>query len=70
MIETNLKTKARQLRAAAVRLWRNQNGQDLIEYALVVALVAFAATLGMNSLATGINGAFTNIAAVLDSTIT
>ena len=36
-------------------------GQDLIEYALVVALIAFAATAGMNSLATSINTAFTNI---------
>ena len=38
-----------------------EEGQDLIEYALVVALIAFAATAGMNTLATGINTAFTNI---------
>jgi pilus assembly protein Flp/PilA len=42
-------------------------GQDLIEYALVVALIAFAATAGMNSLATSINNAFTSIGTALSS---
>jgi pilus assembly protein Flp/PilA len=36
-------------------------GQDLIEYALVVALIAFAATAGMGTVANKINTAFTNI---------
>jgi pilus assembly protein Flp/PilA len=40
---------------------KDESGQDLIEYALVVALIAFAATAGMNDLATKINTAFTNI---------
>jgi len=39
----------------------NSGGQDLIEYALVVALIAFAAAAGMSSVATQINAAFTNI---------
>jgi pilus assembly protein Flp/PilA len=38
-----------------------EEGQDLIEYALIVALVAFAATAGMSTLATSINTAFGNI---------
>jgi pilus assembly protein Flp/PilA len=38
-----------------------ENGQDLIEYALVVALIAFAAAAGMTTVATKINAAFTNI---------
>jgi pilus assembly protein Flp/PilA len=42
-----------------------EEGQDLIEYALVVALIAFAATVGMKSLASGINLAFGNIATTL-----
>jgi pilus assembly protein Flp/PilA len=49
---------------------KNEDGQDLIEYALVVALVAFAATAGMTSLATGINQAFSKIATTLSSYIT
>ncbi len=43
------------------QILRDENGQDLIEYALVVALIAFAATAGMNSVATKINTAFGNI---------
>ncbi len=43
------------------QILRDENGQDLIEYALVVALIAFAATAGMNSVATKINTAFINI---------
>jgi pilus assembly protein Flp/PilA len=39
----------------------SQSGQDLIEYALVVALIAFAAAAGMSSVASNINSAFTNI---------
>jgi len=38
-----------------------EEGQDLVEYALVVALIAFASVVGMKSLATAINTAFTNI---------
>jgi len=49
---------------------KEENGQDLIEYALVVALIAFAATAGMNTLATGINTAFSNISTRLNSAIT
>ena len=36
-------------------------GQDLIEYALVVALIAFAATAGMSTVANKLNTAFGNI---------
>jgi len=39
----------------------SEEGQDLIEYALIVALIAFAATVGMTTLASGINKAFANI---------
>ena len=42
-----------------------EEGQDLIEYALVVALIAFAATAGMGSLANSINTAFNGIGAKL-----
>jgi pilus assembly protein Flp/PilA len=48
-------------------LLSDESGQDLIEYALVVALIALAATAGMNSVASGINAAFTNIATKLNT---
>ena len=38
-----------------------EEGQDLIEYALVVALIALAATAGMSTLASDINAAFTSL---------
>ena len=43
------------------QILREEQGQDLIEYALVVALIALAATAGMGSVATAINTAFTNV---------
>ena len=46
------------------------DGQDLIEYALVVALIAFAATVGMGNVANGINNAFSTISSKLAATIT
>jgi pilus assembly protein Flp/PilA len=49
---------------------KKEDGQDLIEYALVVALVAFAATAGMKVLAGGLNTAFSNIAGTLATYIT
>jgi len=42
-------------------LLTDERGQDLIEYALVVALIAFAATAGMDTVANKINTAFSNI---------
>jgi len=44
-----------------VQLFREDNGQDLIEYALVVAIIALAATAGMTTVATDINAAFGSI---------
>jgi pilus assembly protein Flp/PilA len=53
-----------------LQILKDENGQDLIEYALVVALICFAATVGMNTVATGINNAFSRIASKLASAIT
>ena len=64
MKETMLK-----LSAKVQTLLLQEEGQDLIEYALVVALIAFAATVGMKALATDINTAFVNIGTTLTSTI-
>jgi Flp pilus assembly pilin Flp len=52
------------------RLHQDESGQGLVEYLLILALVAFAAVLGMGSLANGINTAFANIATRLTTTIT
>ena len=46
-------------------LHRDEAGQGLVEYLLILALVAFAATAGMGALATGLNSAFGAIGSVL-----
>jgi len=51
-------------------LMDRQDGQDLVEYALLIALIAFGATAAMKSLATGISTAFTNISTQLGTSIT
>ena len=48
-----------------MQILRDDNGQDLVEYALVVALIALAATAGMKTLATNIGTAFTNVGSKL-----
>jgi pilus assembly protein Flp/PilA len=55
---------------ALVRLHRDEKGQGLVEYLLILALVAFAATAGMGSLASGLNSAFSTIGSILGSYIT
>jgi pilus assembly protein Flp/PilA len=48
---------------------QDEKGQDLIEYALLVALIAFAATVGMTTLAGDINTAFGRIGTDLTTAI-
>jgi pilus assembly protein Flp/PilA len=50
-------------------LKNGEEGQDLVEYALVVALIAFGAVAGMSSLATGINNTFTSVSTTLATDI-
>ena len=42
-------------------LMSREEGQDLVEYALVVALIALGATASMKGLASVISSSFTNI---------
>ena len=42
-------------------LWRDESGQDLIEYALVAALIALGAVTSMKSVSTAIGNAFSSI---------
>jgi pilus assembly protein Flp/PilA len=52
------------------QLIAREEGQDLIEYALVVALIGFAATAAMQTLAVDINAAFVQIGTTLTNAIT
>ena len=49
------------LKGSVVELHRGESGQDLIEYALIAALIALAATVGMGTVAKAINTAFSSI---------
>ncbi len=46
-------------------LMKREEGQDLIEYALVAALIAVATIAGMSSVATAVNTLFSSIASTL-----
>ncbi|PYV25332.1 MAG: Flp family type IVb pilin [Acidobacteria bacterium] len=51
-------------------LHREESGQDLIEYALLAALIALAATFGMGVVASDINNAFSKIGSKLSANVT
>ncbi len=46
-------------------LKESEEGQDLVEYALLVALIALAAISGVNHVATAVTKVFSNISASL-----
>lgn len=46
-----------------------EDGQSMVEYGLIVALIAFGATIAMQSLGAGLNSAFTNISSTLSSSL-
>jgi pilus assembly protein Flp/PilA len=50
-------------------LVKQETGQDLVEYALVVALIALGAAIGMKQLAGGINKAFNSVSVALATDI-
>lgn len=65
-----MKDKLMMLSIKLRTLLSDEQGQDLIEYALLVALVAFGATAGMSTLATAINGAFASVGTTLNKYLT
>jgi Flp pilus assembly pilin Flp len=52
------------------RLHKDEAGQGLVEYLLILALVAFACTAGMKVLANGLNTAFSEIGSLVNAYIT
>ena len=49
------------------RLHQEEEGQGMVEYVLIIALVALAATAGMTKLAAAINNAFSAVGSLLNS---
>jgi len=48
-------------------LLHDEGGQDLVEYSVIIALIAFAAIAGMSTIANNINTGFNNIGATVTS---
>jgi pilus assembly protein Flp/PilA len=55
------------MREIVKRLWAEEEGQDLVEYALLIVLVALGAVVAMKTLACAISNAFNNAAQNLGS---
>ncbi len=58
-----------QAREVLVALHRDDSGQDLIEYALIAALIALGAIFGMGFVASAINNAFSAIGSKLSNAV-
>jgi len=52
---------------AFIQLHKRETGQGLLEYALIIALMCFAAVVAMQTIATDLNNAFTGISKVLSA---
>jgi len=50
-----------------LKIWKDQRGQDLIEYALMAGFVAVAAGAIMPGVATSLSQIFSKVASVLSS---
>jgi Flp pilus assembly pilin Flp len=48
------------MKSILVRLWQEEEGQDLVEYGLLVVLIALGCVIAMQGLASGISQAFSN----------
>jgi len=48
-----------------VRLWNQEDGQDLTEYALLLVLLVLATVVSLSRLAVAINGVFSSATANL-----
>jgi pilus assembly protein Flp/PilA len=57
------------IRNLAETIHRDESGQDLIEYALIAALIALGAVVGMDTVANEINSAFNIISKKLSNAV-
>ncbi|PYV32469.1 MAG: Flp family type IVb pilin [Acidobacteria bacterium] len=61
--------KIAEVRTLLVALDRDESGQDLIEYALIAALIALGSIIGMDTVANEINSAFNIISQKLANAV-
>jgi pilus assembly protein Flp/PilA len=58
----NTSRRTKRMKNLLKRLWREEEGQDLVEYGLLLALLALAAVTTMGTLANAIKNVFTSAA--------
>ncbi len=58
-------TKGNQMKNVLMRLWKEEEGQDLTEYALLLVLLSLAAISTLGTLASAINSVFNKAASNL-----
>jgi pilus assembly protein Flp/PilA len=63
-----LTEEQRLMKNLMVRLWKEEEGQDLTEYALLLVLLSLAAIATLGTLASAINSVFNQAASNLSST--
>jgi pilus assembly protein Flp/PilA len=56
------------MKALTLRLWRDEQAQDLTEYALLLVLIALAAVASVQTVANAITSIFNSTAANLSTT--
>ena len=66
----NMNTILLKLHIRLQNLATREEGQDLVEYTMMVALMSFAWVAGMQSAAQGVNKAFLNISTTLSGYVT
>jgi Flp pilus assembly pilin Flp len=50
-----------------IRIWRETEGQDLVEYALIVAAIALALIVSVKGIATAVSSMYDSISLALAS---
>jgi pilus assembly protein Flp/PilA len=55
------------MKTMLVRLVRDDQGQDLIEYALLAAFISLAAVLAIQQLGTAVNNVYTKVSSTLNT---
>jgi pilus assembly protein Flp/PilA len=57
-------------RILKLKVWKECNGQDLVEYALAAGMVAVAAVAAMPQLSATVNTVFTKISSIINANVT
>ncbi len=62
-----MRSEFRHKAARLISIVSKEEGQDIVEYALIVTLIALAATAGMNTLASAINNEFSALGTMISN---